>query len=86
MKRIRDEKQNMIEHFWRKWNHEYLATLLPRKKWFQMNAMKICHLHGGYLVEITSADKLIRAVEIQTGKTKLIRPVQKICLLPTQVM
>lgn len=101
LKRIREEQQSMVEHFWHKWNHEYLATLLPRKKWFQRNE----HFQEGQLVAIydenlppaqwllgrivkliPSADQLIRAVEIQTAKTKLVRPVQKICLLPTEIM
>lgn len=49
---------------------------LPPAQWLLGRIVKL----------IPSADQLIRAVEIQTAKTKLVRPVQKICLLPTEIM
>lgn len=97
LKRMFDEQKKIIEHFWQRWNNEYLTTLLPRKKWTQEKE----HIKVGQLVVIKdenlpparwllgrivelikSKDKLIRSVVIQTAKTKLTRAVQKVCILP----
>lgn len=33
IKRIREEQRAMLENFWKRWENEYLTTLLQRKKW-----------------------------------------------------
>lgn len=33
IKSIREEHRNIIENFWKRWENEYLASLLQRKKW-----------------------------------------------------
>lgn len=35
VKRIRDEQQNMLERFWKRWECEYLTSLLQQKKWLK---------------------------------------------------
>lgn len=99
LKRIRDEHKTILEHFWAKWNNEYLATLIPRKKWYNKNEqikigqLVIIHddnsppahwLMGRIVQLIESKDGLIRNVIVQTMKSRLTRPIQKICILPTE--
>lgn len=35
LQRIRQEQVQMLESFWKRWQSDYLSTLLPRKKWLQ---------------------------------------------------
>lgn len=95
--RIRAEQQKMLENFWRRWQNEYLTTLLPRKKWlterdhFQKGQLVVIKddnrppsqwLLGKIQELILSNDGLVRAVVIKTAKSTLTRAVQGICLLP----
>lgn len=97
LKRIREEQQKMLQSSWRRWQDEYLNSLLPRKKWLNERD----HFKKGQLVVIKddnrppsqrllgkieelilSKDGLVRSVVIKTAKSKLTRAVQGICLLP----
>lgn len=97
LKRIFEEQKKIIEHFWERWQNEYLTTLLPRKKWtqekehIQIGQLVIIKdenlppsrwLMGRIIELIKSKDGLVRSVVVQTPKTKLKRAVQKICILP----
>lgn len=97
LKRIHDEQQKMLNHFWDGWQIEYLATLLPRKKWlherdhYQIGQLVIIKnenlppsrwLLGRIYELIKSPDGLVRSVMIRTAKNKFKRAVQKICVLP----
>lgn len=98
--RIREEQQKIIEQFWLKWHNEYLTTLLPRKKRFKVNEHfrvgQLVAIHDENLPPaqwligrisklFLSKDELIRSVEIKTEKSLLVRPVQKICILPVEL-
>lgn len=97
--RIRSEQQKMIESFWRRWQEEYLSTLLPRKKWLKEKE----HFKKGQLVVIKddnrppsqwllgkieqlilSKDGLVRSVVVKTAKSTLTRAVQRLCILPVK--
>lgn len=97
VKRIRDEQQSMLESFWKRWQSEYLTSLLQRKKWLkEKDHFKIGQivlvgdenqpparwLLGKIIELIPSKDGLVRSVVIKTQKSKLTRPVQKIVILP----
>lgn len=99
LKRIREEHHSILEQFWKLWNQEYLIALMQRKKWVNENRMlklgQLVAIHeenlppaqwvlGRIVKLISSADGLIRSVEIKTPKSSAIRPVQKICVLPTE--
>ncbi|XP_031638945.1 uncharacterized protein LOC116351048 [Contarinia nasturtii] len=98
LKRIFEEQSNMLNHFWKRWHNEYLAHLLPRKKWRQErepikvgqlvvvkdeNLPPARWLLGRIIELIPSRDNLVRSVVIKTQKNnKLTRAVQKLCILP----
>lgn len=98
VKYIRNEHEKLLNQFWKTWSGEYLATLMQRKKWIQeKEPVKIGQLVvigdndklpvtqwelGRITKLIPSAGGIIRAVEVRTTTSKLIRPVQKLCLLP----
>lgn len=90
-------RQEMLEHFWKRWEAEYLTTLQERKKWRREKE----NVKVGQLVLLKDEnlppaswkmarikellpgkDGLVRNVVIETSKTILKRPVQKICILP----
>ncbi|XP_055839551.1 uncharacterized protein LOC129907395 isoform X1 [Episyrphus balteatus] len=90
------ERQQMVNHFWARWQSEYLTTLQERKKWRKVKE----NLKVGQLVVLKSEnfppaswgmaricellpgrDGLVRNVIVQTATRKLKRPVQKICIL-----
>ncbi|XP_055309100.1 uncharacterized protein LOC129572990, partial [Sitodiplosis mosellana] len=103
LKRVRDEQQKMLQAFWKSWQADYLATLLPRKKWLSERPFETGQLvlikdenlppaqwQMGRIKElILSKDDLVRSVVIllpsKDNKQKtLVRPVQKIRLLPVE--
>lgn len=95
--RLWRDRQNMINHFWQRWQEEYLTTLQERKKWRQEKEnLKIGQLVvigsenfppaswalGRICELLPSKDGLIRNVIVQTETNRLKRPVQKLCILP----
>lgn len=97
IKRMRNEQQSMLENFWKRWEKEYLTSLLQRKKWLkEKDHFKIGQivlvgdenqppsrwLLGKITKLLPSKDGLVRSVVVQTQKSKLTRPVQKIVILP----
>lgn len=99
VKCIRNEQQRMLIHFWKVWSNEYLTTLMQRKKWVRENhPLKIGQLVviveenqkiatwllGRITKLIPSHDGIIRAVRVRTHKNELVRPIQKLCVLPIE--
>jgi len=89
--------QQLSQHFWRRWQREYLSNLQTRTKWTE--AMK--NLAVGDLVLIKEEnlppqqwimgrvievhpgrDNRVRVVSVKTGKGVYKRPVVKLCPLP----
>lgn len=91
------ERQQMLEHFWKRWHEEYLVTLQERKKWRrEKESLRIGQLvlikaenfspaqwsMGRVWRLIKSKDGLVRSVVVRTETGEVARPVQKICVLP----
>lgn len=96
--RLWRERQQMVKHFWERWQNEYLVTLQERKKWRREKEVKIGQMVvlkaenfpptswalGRICELIPSKDGLIRNVVVETATSRLRRPVQKLCILPTE--
>ena len=91
-----ERTRQIVQHFWRRWSDEYLATLQTRDKWFTAQPS----LGVGDLILVTGENTkpgdwplglitavhpgkggLVRVVDIRTAATTLTRPVVKLCLL-----
>jgi len=87
------------QEFWRQWSNEYLTTLQSRMKWhfeapsIRLNDVVIIRDNqipplswriGGVIALLPGADGLVRVVRLRTSQGKLIRPVVKVVVLPTQ--
>jgi hypothetical protein len=90
--------QFLADLFWRRWIREYLPTLQLRKKWmtpvrnFEVgdvvvvidnNAPRNVWQLGRVTQTFRGPDGLVRSVELVTKSAKLVRPVNKICLIET---
>ncbi|XP_023159328.1 uncharacterized protein LOC111591802 [Ceratitis capitata] len=86
-------------HFWRRWRDEYLVSLQRRAKWFRPSRnfkegdivavfnelspptkwllARVIHCHPG-------ADGRVRVVTVKTSTGEFVRPIAKLCLLPTK--
>lgn len=88
--------QHMHQHFWQKWNDEYLATLQARNKWqrptdnLQINDIVVIRHENlpptkwrlGRIIDThPGPDGLVRNVTIRHQKGTCARPVQKVCRL-----
>ncbi|XP_017468190.1 PREDICTED: uncharacterized protein LOC108360428 [Rhagoletis zephyria] len=87
------------QHFWRRWRDEYLVSLQRRSKWFRSSRnveeddvvaifneptpptkwkmARVIKCHPG-------TDGLVRVVTLQTPNGELVRPIVKLCVLPTK--
>ncbi|KMQ82343.1 hypothetical protein RF55_23295, partial [Lasius niger] len=89
--------QQMRDHFWKRWSHEYLHTLASRQKWWKSDAAPrvgdLCVIRGEHtppgrwpLARVTAThpggDGEIRVVTVRTATATLQRPVVKLVLLP----
>lgn len=96
-KRLWNERQRMLQHFWERWSNEYLTSLQERKKWRrdrenvkigQLVLMRDENLPPtqwklGRIFEVSpSKDGLVRNVLVKTENGAFKRPIQKICILP----
>ncbi|XP_011859011.1 PREDICTED: uncharacterized protein LOC105556524 [Vollenhovia emeryi] len=92
--------QQMRDHFWHRWSHEYLHTIATRAKWWRTDIAPgigdLCIIKGENsppgkwpLARITEvhpgSDGEVRVVTARTTNTSLKRPVTKIVLLPSSV-
>lgn len=96
-RKLWEKRQELLEHFWNRWQNEYLTTLQERKKWRREKE----NVKVGQLVILKDEnlppaswtmarikellpgkDGLVRNVVVETNRTILKRPVQKICILP----
>ncbi|XP_071576252.1 uncharacterized protein [Temnothorax nylanderi] len=90
--------EQMRQHFWRRWSHEYLNTLQQRNKW---KTSKGQQLKTGQLVIIkqqttaplqwpigrvqeihTGSDGVARSATVKTSKGSYVRPLAKLAILP----
>ncbi|XP_054729181.1 uncharacterized protein LOC129238173 [Anastrepha obliqua] len=89
----------MRQHFWRRWRDEYLVSLQRRTKWFRSSRnieegdvvavfnepnpptkwtiARVIKCHHG-------TDGRVRVVTLKTPHGELVRPIVKLCLLPTR--
>lgn len=94
-----NELQEMKNHFWKRWLSEYIPTLQKRGKWRkEINHFKVGQLVIikddnlppaqwllGRIIELIYGKKdVVRSVKIKTQTSTLMRPVQKICILPIE--
>lgn len=90
--------QQMLQHFWQRWQKEYLCQMQVRNKWSKSVKSQLA---PGTMVIIRDddlpplkwrigrierlhpgQDGVTRVVSVNLGKTILKRPVSKICILP----
>ncbi|XP_017464969.1 PREDICTED: uncharacterized protein LOC108358258 [Rhagoletis zephyria] len=89
----------MRRHFWRRWRDEYLVSLQRRTKWFRSSrnieegdVVAVCNEPTPptkwALARVTKChpgvDGRVRVVTLKTPQGELIRPIVKLCLLPTK--
>ncbi|XP_076660027.1 uncharacterized protein LOC143363307 [Halictus rubicundus] len=90
--------QAMYQHFWKRWQKEYLHHLQQRSKWkldvpeqFRIGTMVIVKEDNlpplrwrlGRIVNLhPGADRVTRVVSVRTADGVFTRPVSKICILP----
>ncbi|XP_062704450.1 uncharacterized protein LOC134286793 [Aedes albopictus] len=91
--------QQMREHFWRSWVHDYLVSLQPRGK----NFVRFPNVRPGIVVLLEDKtlppqqwklgrivhvypgeDNLVRVVDIKVGNAVYRRPITKISILPIE--
>ena len=90
--------QKMYQNIWSRWHSEYLTSLQVRNKWYhQVENLKIDDLvliidenslplqwKRGRIIELYSGkDSVVRSVKLKTQYGELVRPVVKLCKLPT---
>lgn len=90
--------QQMRDHWWRRWSHEYLAGLIQRNKWHNkppnLEVGQLCLLRSeltppskwplARITEVHPGDGgQIRVVSVCTATSRYTRPVVKIVLLPS---
>lgn len=91
------ERNRILEHFWKRWENEYLTTLQERKKWRrEKENIKVGQLvilkeenlppaqwRIGRIQEVMpGADQRVRNVIVKTEGSTYKRPVQKLCVVP----
>jgi len=91
--------QQLINHFWKRWVHEYLPMLTRRVKWLQSSNPIVegsiviiadpllprgCWPKGRVIKTYPGKDGEIRVVDVKTQFGVFKRPVTKICLLDLQ--
>lgn len=90
--------QSMLQHFWQRWQAEYLHQLQQRNKWrttspttfgpgtlvlIKDDNLPPLRWRLGRIVELhTGADRITRVVSIKTSEGLTKRPLTKICILP----
>lgn len=90
--------QKMYQNIWTRWHSEYLTSLQVRNKWYNhSDNVKLDDLvlivdenspplqwRRGRVIELYSGkDSIVRSVKLKTQFGELIRPVVKLCKLPT---
>lgn len=88
--------QLLSNHFWTRWQREYLPLLQERKKWILKqrnlavndlvlvvteNAPRGHWLLGRVTRVFPGKDGLVRTAEVNTKNSTLLRPISKLCLL-----
>lgn len=99
IKYMRDEQERMLKNIWKVWQKEYLSSLMQRKKWviekepvsigqmvviYDENLPPAKWLLGKIVKLLPSKDGIVRAVKIRTPTNHLVRPIQKLCILPLE--
>ena len=92
-------QQRILNHFWRRWQREYLHQLSPRNKWMQQSSSvavgdivlisedRVTRGHwpmGRIIAVYPGKDGLLRTVTLRTQKGNLRRPIQRIYNLEVQ--
>lgn len=95
--RLWKDRQTMINHFWQRWQQEYLTSLQERKKWrreqenLRIGQLVVLKSENyppaswalGRIIELLpSKDGLVRNVVVETATNRFKRAVQKLCVLP----
>ncbi|XP_076245382.1 uncharacterized protein LOC143185936 [Calliopsis andreniformis] len=92
--------QYMLQHFWTRWQKEYLHQLQQRNKWMVGTTAKFgpgtlvivkddnappLKWHMGRIMELhPGKDNVTRVVSIKLSDSVIKRPVTKICILPLE--
>ncbi|CAG7824546.1 unnamed protein product, partial [Allacma fusca] len=91
--------QQLAQHFWKRWNQEYLHQLQQRNKWnLSSENLKVGTLvllkderlpptewKLGRIIQVhPGPDGLVRVVTLKTESGELKRPIVKLCPLPLE--
>lgn len=92
--------QYLADLFWRRWLKEYIPSLQTRSKWHRVqpnlmkNALVLLVDHtvprghwklGRVLETYPGADGIVRTAKVKTKSGELLRPIQKLCLLESDL-
>ena len=88
--------QELIRHFWHRWLREWVPSLSPRQKWYNVEKdLKVgdvvllispespcAHWPLGKVIEVyPGKDGHVRSAKLQVGEKQYVRPIVKLCPL-----
>lgn len=93
--------RQLTEHFWKRWQMDYINTLQQRSKWrrekesikvdtmvlIRNPALPPCKWELGRVLQChPGSDGLVRVVTVKTGAATYLRPIVKLCVLPVDTI
>ena len=80
--------QELTRHFWKRWLQEWIPSLSPRQKWYEIRKLVMlfrAHWPLARILEVYKGkDGNIRSAKIQVSDKSYVRPIVKLCPLELQ--
>lgn len=81
--------QSMAQHYWKRWQKEYLAELQTRTKWrkrYEEIVKLVLQWQLGRVIELhRGSDDIVRVVTIKVQSGTVKRAFNRICVLPVDI-